>query len=129
VYAVLYRTLFVLVTLRLMLPPGICVCKWNSPAARVLVALLATGKDVPLPEPEGRDDDHAPGCPASPFAVGMGLRPASQPPEPPALSFDPLPPTPVPLPDAAPPTPERAVWPSLRPPSPVLYLSHCSLII
>ena len=70
-----YRVLFVLMTLRLLLPPGICVCKWNSPAARILVDLFQTGKDIPPPEPE--DNDHAPGCPASPFAVGMGLRPAS----------------------------------------------------
>jgi hypothetical protein len=74
--SILYRVLFVLMTLRLLLPPGICVCKWNSPAARILVDLLQTGKDIPPPEPEDENND-APGCPASPFAVGMGLRPAS----------------------------------------------------
>jgi hypothetical protein len=74
-----YRILFVLMTLRLLLPPGICVCKWNSPAARILVDLFQTGKDIPPPEPEDPNSD-APGCPASPFAVGMGLRPASPPP-------------------------------------------------
>src|SRR5690242_13470686 len=66
-------------TLRLLLPPGICVCKWNSPAAHMLVDLFQTGKEIPPPEPEDPNSD-APGCPASPFAVGMGLRPASPPP-------------------------------------------------
>jgi hypothetical protein len=81
----------VLIALRLLLPPGICVCKWNSPAARLLVAVLQTERQVPA-EPESDDDDHAPGCPASPLAVGMGVRPPSEPLLPPALSLDSLPP-------------------------------------
>ncbi len=83
--------LMVLITIRLLMPPGICVCKWNSPAARFLVALLNTDREVPVEE-DREDDDHAPGCPASPLAVGMGVKPSAEPPLPPGLSLDPPPP-------------------------------------
>lgn len=83
--------LMALIVLRLLLPPGICVCQWSSPAARLLVALTKSDRKVP-PQHESDDDDHAPGCPASPLAVGMGVRPPSEQAWPPALSFDPLPP-------------------------------------
>jgi hypothetical protein len=83
--------LMVLMVLRLLLPPGICVCEWSSPAARLLIALLNGQRQVP-PQQEPDDDDHAPGCPASPLAVGMGVRPPSELVWPPALSLDPLPP-------------------------------------
>src|SRR6185437_4607262 len=46
--------LMVLITIRLLMPPGICVCKLNSPAARFLVALLKSDKQVP--NEEERDD-------------------------------------------------------------------------
>lgn len=74
----LHQTLFVLLTIRLLLPPGICVCQWHSPAARILVGMLQTNKDVPPPPPVEKEDDHEPGCPASKLAAGMGLRPVFQ---------------------------------------------------
>jgi hypothetical protein len=83
-----HRILFVLLTIRLLLPPGICVCQWHSPAARFVVGLLNTGKEVPPPPPAEKEDDHEPGCPASKLAAGMGLRPASQPPMPPSASLE-----------------------------------------
>lgn len=83
--------LMVLITLRLLMPPGICACKWSSPAGRLLVALLQSQRAVPDSE-ERDDDDHAPGCPASPLAAGMGVKPPSEPLLPPVLSFDLLPP-------------------------------------
>lgn len=83
--------LMVLMALRLLMPPGICACKWSSPAARLLVALLQNQRQVPA-EQEREDDDHAPGCPASPLAVGMGVKPPCEPLLPPGLSLDPLPP-------------------------------------
>jgi hypothetical protein len=83
--------LMVLIGIRMLMPPGICVCKWNSPAARFLVALWQSDRQVPVEEE--RDDDHAPGCPASPLAVGMGVKPPSEPLLPPDLSLD-LPPPP-----------------------------------
>jgi hypothetical protein len=82
----LHRILFVLLTIRLMLPPGICVCQWHSPAARLVVGLLNTGKEVPPSPPVENEDDHEPGCPASKLAAGMGLRPASPAQLPPAVS-------------------------------------------
>jgi hypothetical protein len=83
--------LMVLIALRLLMPPGICVCKWNSPAARLLASLWQSERPLPI-EPEPDDDDHAPGCPASPLAAGMGVKPATTPFLPPSLSLDPLPP-------------------------------------
>lgn len=83
--------LMTLIVLRLLMPPGICACKWSSPAARLLVALLQSERQVPVEE-ERDDDDHAPGCPASPLAVGMGVAPPCEPLLPPGLSFDPPPP-------------------------------------
>jgi len=79
----------VLIAIRLLMPPGICVCQWSSPAARLLIALVQSEREVPVED--DRDDDHAPGCPASPLAVGMGVKPSAEPPQPPGLSLD-LPP-------------------------------------
>ncbi len=81
--------LMVLIGIRMLMPPGICVCKWNSPAARFLVALWQSDRQVPAEEE--RDDDDSPGCPASPLAVGMGVKPPSEPLLPPHLSLDPPP--------------------------------------
>jgi hypothetical protein len=66
----------VLMFLRLMMPPGICACQYPAPAA-ALFANLA-GAEAPVPPPDN-DDDHAPGCPASDLAQGMGLQPAGPP--------------------------------------------------
>ena len=83
-YRHVHQFLFVLLTIRLLLPPGICVCQWHSPAARMLVHFFGGTKEVPPPPPVENEDDHEPGCPASKLAAGMGLRPAS----PPALTLD-----------------------------------------
>jgi hypothetical protein len=66
-----------LMVLRLLMPPGICVCKLSSPVLR----LLAVVQDKALPpEPvQEDDDDHNPGCPASFLSVGMGVAPPSGP--------------------------------------------------
>jgi len=82
--------LMLLIAIRLLMPPGICVCKWSSPAARFLVALLQSDRQVPI-EQERDDDDHDAGCPASPLATGMGVKPPSVPLLPPGLSLDPSP--------------------------------------
>jgi hypothetical protein len=63
-----------LIVLRLLMPPGICVCKLSSPASRWLAA--AWGAELPPPPPPTHtDDDHAPGCPASSLAEGLGVAP------------------------------------------------------
>jgi hypothetical protein len=87
--SILYRLLLVLLTLRLLMPPGICVCKWNAPAARLLAEVLHTHHED-LPSPADDDDDHAPGCPASPLACGMGVKPASPSPPIPEPSLEPM---------------------------------------
>jgi hypothetical protein len=71
---ILTRALFILLALRLLVPPGICLCKLSSPASRLLAQAL-NSDHVP---PVENDDDHHhhDGCPASPLNEGMGLRPA-----------------------------------------------------
>jgi hypothetical protein len=65
-----------MMTLRLLMPPGVCACKLGGPAGRMLAGLLnAQPADSPV-EPE-ENEDHDPGCPASRLAAGMGLVPAS----------------------------------------------------
>lgn len=79
--------LMVLIVVRLLMPPGICACKWTSPAARLLLALAHSERQIPTPS-ESDDDDHEAGCPASPLAVGMGVKPPCEPILPPALALD-----------------------------------------
>jgi hypothetical protein len=87
--SILYRILIALMALRLLMPPGICACKLSSPAARLLASFFQTGRpQIPAPPADAEDDDHAPGCPASPLAVGMGLKPASHPILPPDLALE-----------------------------------------
>jgi hypothetical protein len=123
----LHQILFGLLTIRLLLPPGICVCQWHSPAARFVVRLFNTGQEVPPSPPEEREDDHEPGCPASKLAAGMGLRPAAPAPMPPDA-----------LPEFLSPTDSLALtWPHVtsesfperRPPNTGLYLTVCALLI
>ena len=82
--------LMVLIAVRMLMPPGICACKWTSPAARFLLTLTHSERQIPNPS-ESDDDDHDAGCPASPLAVGMGVWPSSEPLLPPALALDPPP--------------------------------------
>ncbi len=82
--------LMVLLTMRLLMPPGICACKWTSPAARLLLSLAQSDRQLPN-DSESDDDDHDPGCPASPLASGMGVKPYCEPIRPPALAYDALP--------------------------------------
>jgi hypothetical protein len=117
----------ILIAVRLLMPPGICACKWSVPAARFLVALTPIDREIPCaPEPD--DDDHAPGCPASPLAVGMGVVPASQPLLPPGLTLDALPPLQLlpSLPSLC--TDEPAPSPFHSPPTP-LYLTVRALLL
>jgi hypothetical protein len=90
-----HQLLFALLTIRLLLPPGICVCQWHSPAARMLVQLFGGGKEVPPSPPLENEDDHEPGCPASKLAAGMGLRPASPAPLMLGAVYDEVPPAPA----------------------------------
>ena len=59
----LTRILFVLLTLRLLMPAGICACKSASPAGRMLAALLHF-------EPAREADELLPIGGAAEFAVG-----------------------------------------------------------
>ncbi len=122
-----HQTLFVLLTLRLLLPPGICVCQWHSPAARILAGMFNTGKEVPPPPPPENEDDHEPGCPASKLAAGMGLRPASQPPLPPAVTPEIVAEAAASVPLAVASSAEE--FPAYRPPDSALYRTVRALLI
>jgi hypothetical protein len=74
---VLRTSLLALLTWRLLLPPGVCLCQLGHPAAVLLARLL--GNKLPAPEPED-ENHHQHGCPAS--RLGPSLRP--QPPDPPS---------------------------------------------
>ena len=126
--SILYRILIALMALRLLMPPGICACKLSSPAARLLADFLALTKPLPpAPPADAEDDDHAPGCPASPLAVAMGLKPASHPILPPDLALE----RPPALEEAElafcshSPVPEVACCLAQEP----LYLTLCALLI
>jgi hypothetical protein len=86
--SILYHLLIALTALRLLMPPGICACKLSSPAARLLADFFQTAGPQPAAPADAEDDDHAPGCPASPLAVGMGLKPDSHPILPPDLTLE-----------------------------------------
>jgi hypothetical protein len=122
----LYQVLFVLLTMRLLLPPGICVCQWHSPAARIVAGWLGTGIEVPPPPPPEPEDDHEPGCPASKLAAGMGLRPASPPPVVPAVSSEAVL---VAVEPARAADLSSGAFPTYRPPGSGLYLTACALLI
>jgi hypothetical protein len=116
----------VLITVRMLMPPGICACKWTSPAARLLLALAQSERQIPTPS-ESDDDDHDAGCPASPLAVGMGVKPPCEPLLPPALALDPpsLESTPTPL-SIATETPVSFRFDSSHSP---LYVTFCALLV
>jgi hypothetical protein len=83
--------LMVLMVLRLLMPPGICACKWSSPAARLLIALTQNQRSIPVESQPDNEDDHDAGCPASPLAAGMGVAPPCDPLLPPEPALDPPP--------------------------------------
>jgi hypothetical protein len=118
-----WHILFVLMSLRLLAPPGICLCKSTAP-----VVLWLGGE--PVTEEPSRDDDHEPGCPASPLSAGMYLKPSDVPTFPP-LTFDH-----PPQPESPPGAPLLIVAPAdelpvdfYRPPRSDLYLSLLTLRI
>jgi len=120
-----YRFLVVLIGLRMLAPPGICLCHAGAPAVRFVVTILDSSKQIP-PEDENGTDDHEPGCPTSPLASGLGLQP---PPVqvPPLLGCDLLGPVVF---GSLPAAPLFAIAPlACPPPGPSLYLADCILLI
>ncbi len=116
----------VLLTMRLLMPPGICACKWTSPAARLLLTLAQSHRQLPS-EPESDDDDHDAGCPASPLAAGMGVKPRFEPTLPPALAYDELPLDSLSILGSSPPQTSPVV--AIDSPSPPLYESFRALLL
>jgi hypothetical protein len=123
--AILYRLLCVLIVVRVLCPPGVCVCKLSTRPVGVL-ANLFTGTEVP-PLPPEEEDDHDPGCPCSPLSTALGLRPSDVPLHAVvfvAPSFDLAPYALILSPfDTAPRLP--LAWPAEA----HLYLTHCSILI
>jgi hypothetical protein len=82
--AVVLRTsLLVVLTWRLLLPPGVCLCQFIHPAATLLARIL--GHEPPAPEPE--EDGHLAGCPVSKLGPSLRAQP-DEPPSPPAPALD-----------------------------------------
>ena len=52
--SILTRTLMAMILLRLLMPPGICICHQTAPAAFLLARVL----DRPTPDPISDDEDH-----------------------------------------------------------------------
>lgn len=119
-----FRLLCVLIFVRVMLPPGVCVCQLSGLSAR-LAAHLA-GREQPPPPPED-DHGHDPGCPASPLSAALGLKPSHVPQH--AIAF--VAPSLDLAADAPAFTPpeELPSLPAAWPPDPHLYLTHCSFLI
>jgi hypothetical protein len=147
------RILLLLACGPLLQPPGFCVCK-AVPAARapsehegrdgsdfepkvgaskpVCCSHRHGGEDRPIPVPhppveQGSDDDHMPGCPASP---GIDSSKWAEPtPSVTAALTRPVGGVAI-LSDEAVYSPNPSFKPAVRwPSSPPLYLSHCSLVI
>jgi hypothetical protein len=120
--------LMVLIGLRLLMPPGICACKWSSPAARLLLALVCSDRQLPVEQSRHSDDDHDAGCPASPLSAGMGVAPPCQPLLPPGLAFDSPPSVQMMFLFCSLPT-EQVVSLYLATSSSALYLTVCALLL
>jgi hypothetical protein len=121
--SILSRILLVLITVRLLMPPGICICHLSSPAAYLLT--VALGGEPPMPSTEPHDD-HDPGCPASALAPALGLQPAG-----PEIVLDTsLPDLEVTSPSALTPLllDHRSLFSFFWAAAPPLYLSHCALL-
>jgi hypothetical protein len=58
-----WRTLTLLLALRLLVPPGICLC-------HLFESMLFHSAEAEEEETPGQEDEHAPGCPTSSTADG-----------------------------------------------------------
>jgi hypothetical protein len=119
-----FRILNLLIVVRLLVPPGVCVCDLPCLAAALPGVVLQCDEDAP---PEHEHDEHAPGCPCSPLSAVLGLRPSPAPP--PAVAAVALSPD---LAADAPPLSahdEPRPLSGARPAESPLYLTHCSLLV
>lgn len=122
--SILQPLLLAAIILRLLMPPGVCVCKLSSPAVRLLS--LALGGEAPVLAPEHDDHDHHPGCPASGLTEGLGVQPASVQLDHPTPSLD----SPIQFPALTPlsttsPDLDHALFPRTTP----LYVSRCAWLL
>jgi hypothetical protein len=122
--SILRPLLLVAITLRLLMPPGVCLCKLSSPAVRLLS--LALGGDPPASVPEHDDHEHHPGCPASGLTEGLGVQPASAQLDHPVPSLDsPAPPLNLALTSTVEPHLDHSLHPRTTP----LYVSRCAWLL
>jgi hypothetical protein len=120
----LFRLLILLIVVRILVPPCMCLCKLEAPASRAIAWVFGT--EVPDAPMDYHDDDHHPGCPASYLSLGLGLQPMP--------FIEPLPsslslpaPTPfLPATTLVVPVSISAMTIGADPP---LYVSHCALTI
>lgn len=122
--AFLFRLLVLLIVVRILVPPCMCLCKLEAPAARAIAWVFGT--EVPDGPIDDHDHDHHPGCPASYLSLGLGLKP---------MPFIEPPPSPLslPAPSAFLPATTLVVPVSITAmifaADPPLYVSHCALTV
>ena len=121
---ILSRLLVLLIFARILVPPGMCLCKLEAPASRAVAWVL--GSDAPDLPLDHHDDDHHPGCPASYLSLGLGLHPMPfMEPLPPFLSHPAYTPS-LSATALVVPLSIRATDFAADPP---LYVSHCALTV
>lgn len=121
--SILRTLILVAITFRLLLPPGICVCKLSSPVAQLLI--LMAGSESSHSQED--DEDHHPGCPASGLTAGLGVQPVTPSVTLPALSHDIPPVLAFDLVTSPPCDQSRSLSEISQ--TPPLYLSQCALRI
>jgi hypothetical protein len=119
------RLLILLIIARILVPPCMCLCKLEAPAARAIAWVLGTATpDAPAEE---QDHDHHPGCPASYLSLGLGLRPLPfLEPESLLLSLPSFTPS---SPADTTPVARDPIGASGVPAGPPLYVRHCALTV
>jgi len=118
----LARSLVVFMAVRVVAPPGVCLCELSLPFVGDLADLLGPDRD----SSDCPFDDHTHGCTTCQLPQGVQSRTAAPSPRP-APAFEP-PPAPSATVDAA--GPSCAPAPPLPTPPPrAIYLDCCSLLI
>ncbi len=119
------QILVLLIIARILVPPCMCLCKLEAPAARAVAWVFGT--DAPDLPHEEDDHDHHPGCPASYLSLGLGLKPMPfEEPEPPFLSLPSYTPS---LPAMTTLLAPDSIRSTSFPADPPLYVSYCALTV
>jgi hypothetical protein len=123
VVRVLTRLLVVFMALRVLAPPGVCLCELTQPVER----LLADAFGGPRPPAHCDEEDPLFGCTLCQLPPGVEAKHVPAPP-PPSAASEPL----APLASASSPAHDSSLdssLPTLPPAGRALYISHCAIVI